>query len=84
MQSLPVEALLSHLRCSQLAMVWVMIDNSRELADGIPDDLVRGPALESEELLRRIEAYAHSDNRYDFHKSLVPAARRALKMVGFQ
>jgi hypothetical protein len=77
-----IERVLVHLRASQMAILYVMIESGMECPE-LPDDEMPGAVIEKETMLRKIEAYSHAEGRYDFMKSLVPAARGAMKRAGF-
>jgi hypothetical protein len=59
--------------------------NQDQLDPNVPiaDEDIPVSLKESEALLRRIEAYVHSEGRYDFDTMLLPSAEAALANVGF-
>ena len=65
-----------------MAVIYSMVDGHIERPD-LPDDEMPGDVLEKESILRQVEAYAHSEGCWNFTNTLVPAARSALKRVGF-
>jgi hypothetical protein len=71
------------MRASQMALLFCILESNMPHVPSVDEDDMPAEIKDREETMRRIEAYAHSEGRYDFASQLVPAARIALKRIGF-